>query len=116
VGNYLFERSGSEDGGGEADSSLQADVTGALRELDWVENFTLQADDGDGSVVVADVHFDPDWPDTANPEYLAEVFERFGVRIIPTPGLAVGKVVAADPLRVGTVTNDDAITLFVFDE
>jgi hypothetical protein len=116
MGNYLFERSSTEGAGDDAGSSLEDDVSGALRELDWVENFTLQSDDGDGSVVVADVHFDPDWPDTANPEYLAEVFERFGVRIIPTPSPVVGKVIAADPLRVGTVTNDDAITLFVLDD
>jgi hypothetical protein len=116
MGNYLFERSNSDEAVREPGASLEDDVTRALRELDWVEEFSLHADDGDGSVVVADVHFDPDWPDTANPEYVAEVFERFGVRTIATPAPVVGKVIPADPLRVGTVTPIDSLDLFVLDD
>ena len=117
MGNYLFERSTDEGAGSEAGNELSADVERALREFDWVENFTLQPDDGDGSVVVADVHFDPDWPDTALPELVAEVFQRFGLRTIDNPASIAGKVSAADPLRAGTVVNDDAgIDLFVFDD
>ena len=117
MGNYLFERSNAEGAGSEAGESLEMDVGRALAELDWIEQVNLHTDDGDGSVVVADVHFDPDWPDTANPEQVAEVFQRFAVRIIPGPEAAGGgKVSAADPLRVGAVTTDDALDLFVFDE
>jgi hypothetical protein len=117
MGNYLFERSSNEGAGAEAGSSLSADVDRALREFDWVEEFSLQPDDGDGSVVVADVHFDPDWPDTALPELVAEVFQRYGLRTIENPATAGSKVHAADPLRAGTAVSDDAgLDLFVFDD
>jgi hypothetical protein len=109
MGSYIFER--STDVGGSV-SGLAADVERALGELDWVENFTLRADDGDGAVVVADVHFDPDWPDQANPELVAETLQRYGLRIIEDHKDAF----AADPLRASADVGDDAIDLIVFDE
>ena len=112
MGSYIFERS-VPDGG--SISGLVADVQRALGELDWVENFAIQADDGDGSVVVADVHFDPDWPDTANPELVAETLQRYGLQIVENHKEA-GRVTAADPLRAASAVSDDAIDLFVFDE
>jgi hypothetical protein len=116
MGNYLFERNTEDGAGGEAGDSLPDDVERALAELDWVEQVALHADDGDGSVVVADVHFDPDWPDTANPDLVAEVLHRYGLRIIENPALKGVKVTAADPLRVGVAAGDDGLDLFVFDE
>lgn len=116
MGHYLFERDSEGGAGHEAGDSLPQDVERALREFDWVDEFHLQADDGDGSVVIADVRFDPDWPDTANPELVADTFHRFGLRTIAEPGAPVGKVSAADPLRASAVVGDDALDLFVFDE
>ena len=116
MGNYLFERNTDDGAGGESGSSLPDDVSRALREFDWVDEFALKADDGDGSVVVADVHFDPDWPDTANPDLVAEVFQRFGLRLIENPASPGGKVSAADPLRVGATAGDDALDLLIFDD
>jgi len=116
MGNYLFERNTDDGAGREAGGSLPDDVTAALRELDWVEQIALHAGDGDGSVVAADVHFDPDWPDTANPDLVADVFHRYGLRIIDNPALKGVKVTAADPLRVGAIAGDDGMDLFVFDE
>ena len=115
MGSYIFERSGERDEQ-EADGSLASDVEGALRELDWVENFIVRADDGDGSVVIADVHFDPDWPDTANPDLVAEVFARYQLHIIADPKAEAGRVSAADPLRASASVDDGGIDLFVFDE
>jgi hypothetical protein len=112
MGSYIFERSAADGG---SVSGLIADVERALGELDWVENFSVQADDGDGSVVVADVHFDPDWPDTANPDLVAETLQRYGLRIIENHHDA-GRVTAADPLRASAEVGDDAIDLFAFDE
>ena len=112
MGSYLFERSVAD--GGSA-SSLIADVERALGELDWVENFNVRGDDGDGSVAIADVHFDPDWPDTANPDLVAETLLRYGLQIIADHKDA-GRVTAADPLRASAVVGDDAVDLFVFDE
>ena len=112
MGSYIFER--STDVGGSV-SGLAADVERALGELDWIENFSLQADDGDGAVVVADVHFDPDWPDTANPDLVAETLQRYGLRIIENHKDA-GRVSATDPLRASASVDDGGIDLFVFDE
>lgn len=116
MGNYLFERSDAEGTGSEASESLEADVGHALDELAWVEEYFTRADDGDGAVVVADVRFDPDWPDTANPDRVADVFHRFGVRTLPHADAAAGKVSAADPLRAAAVTSDGALDLIVFDD
>ena len=112
MGSYIFERNVAE--GGSA-SALIADVERALGELDWVEEFNVRGDDGDGSVAIAEVHFDPDWPDTANPDLVAETLQRYGLRIIDSHKDA-GRVVAADPLRASAAVSDDALDLFVFDE
>ena len=114
MGSYIFERS-SDWEGQVSGSALAADVERALGELDWVEDFTLRADDGDGAVVVAVVHFDPDWPDTANPDLVAETLSRYGLRIIDAAA-AAGRVSAADPLRASASVDDGGLDLFVFDE
>jgi len=113
MGNYIFERSSDWDGQSSS-SALAADVERALAELDWVENYTVRADDGDGNVVVAEVHFDPDWPDTANPDLVAETLARYGLQRIEDATAAAG-VSAADPLRA-SASVDDGLDLFVFDE
>jgi hypothetical protein len=112
MGSYIFERTQQELGGG---ASLAADVERALAEFDWVESFSLRVDDGDGAVVLADVHFDPDWPDTANPDLVAETLARFGLRILEDHK-AQGRVQAADPLRASASVDEGGIDLFVFDE
>ena len=109
MGSYIFER--SERDGEAADPSLAADVELALAELDWVDNVSVRAGDG---VAIADVHFDPDWPDTANPDLVAEVFARYGLHIVDDHK-AAGRVSAADPLRA-SASVDDGVDLFVFDE
>ena len=109
MGSYIFERAQQDLGGG---ASLAADVERALGELDWVENFTLKTDDGDGAVVLADVHFDPDWPDQANPELVAETLQRYGLHIIEDHK----DPFTADPLRASADVGGDALDLFVFDE
>ena len=116
MGSYLFERNIDDGAGQEAGDSLAADVERALGELDWVEQFSVKVGDGDGSVVVADVLFDPDWPDTALPDLVADVFHRFGLRTIEQPGAPGGKVSAADPLRAGATAGDDALDLMIFDD
>jgi hypothetical protein len=113
MGSYIFERNGDE--GREAGAALVADVERALGELDWVETFSVRADDGDGSVVLADVHFDPDWPDTANGDLVAEVFQRHGVRTLDRSA-GGGKVSATDPLHASSEVDDGGIDLFVFNE
>ena len=113
MGSYVFERVGEWDGP-VSGSALAADVERALGELDWVEDFSVQADEDDGSAVVAVVHFDPDWPDTANPDLVAETLTRFGLQIIADPHAAAG-VSATDPLRA-SASVDDGLDLFVFDE
>jgi len=110
MGSYIFERVEGQ----EADKSLAADVELALAELDWVDSASVRSDDGDGNVAIADVHFDPDWPDTANPDLVAEVFARYNIHIIEDHRNA-GRVSAADPLRA-SASVDDGIDLFVFDE
>ena len=115
MGSYIFERTGEGDGQ-EGGNSLAADVELALAELDWVDSVVVRSDDGDGSVAIADVHFDPDWPDTANPDLVAEVFARYGVHIIADPKAGAERVSAADPLRASASVDDGGIDLFVFDE
>jgi hypothetical protein len=112
MGSYIFERTQEELGGG---ASLAADVERALAEFDWVEHFNLRVDDGDGTVVLADVHFDPDWPDTANPDLVAEILARYGVHIVDNHK-AQGRVQATDPLRASASIDDGGIDLIVFDE
>jgi len=112
MGSYLFERSAADGG---SISGLIADVERALGELDWVEEFLVRGDDGDGSIAIAEVHFDPDWPDTANPDLVAETLQRYGLHIIDSHQAGSG-VSAADPLRASAAVGDDALDLFVFDE
>jgi hypothetical protein len=97
-------------------NALRADVERALGELDWVEGVTLRPEDGDGSVVGADVQFDPDWPDTANADLVAEVFQRYSIRTIDDHSADGAKVMATDPLRASASVDDGGIDLFVFDE
>jgi hypothetical protein len=115
MGSYIFERSNADDGLGSG-AALVADVERALADLDWVENYSVRVDDGDGSVALADVHFDPDWPDTANPDLVAETLARFGLRILEDAKAAAGRVSAADPLRASASVDEGGIDLFVFDE
>jgi hypothetical protein len=112
MGSYIFERTQEELGGG---ASLAADVERALAELDWVEHVSLRVDDGDGTVVLADVHFDPDWPDTANPDLVAETLARYSLHIVDNHK-AQGRVQAADPLRASASVDEGGIDLIVFDE
>lgn len=114
MGSYLFER--AEQGIEEGSNALRADVDSALRELDWVEDLSLRDADGQPGRVYADVVFDPDWPDRANPDVVAEVFQRFGVRVIEDASAPGGKVMAADPLRASATVDDGGMDLFVFDE
>ena len=113
MGSYLFERSDPEAAAGEGGNALRADIDSALRELDWVEDLSLRDGDQPGRVY-ADVQFDPDWPDTANPDIVAEVFQRYGLHVVDQSAQA-GKVRAADPLRASESV-DDGLDLFVFDE
>ena len=53
MGNYIFERSSDWDGQSSS-SALAADVERALAELDWVENYTVRADDGGVWVISAE--------------------------------------------------------------
>jgi hypothetical protein len=114
MGSYIFERNGDRDGP-EA-GNLAADVELALAELDWVDSVTVRSGDGDGVVAIADVHFDPDWPDQANADLVAEVFSRYGIHIIEDGKSGAGKVSATDPLRASSSVDDGGIDLFVFDE
>ena len=116
MGSYLFGRA-DEGLDGEGSNALRADVDSALRELGWVEDLSLR-DAGEPGRVYAEVIFDPDWPDMANPDVVAEVFQRFGLRVIEENSAATGKakVVAADPLRASASIDDGGVDLFVFDE
>ena len=113
MGSYIFERSGERDDQ-EADHSLAADVELALGELDWVDSVVVRS--GDGGIALADVHFDPDWPDTANPDLVAEVFARYGLHIVGDGSAGAGRVSATDPLSASASVDDGGIDLFVFDE
>jgi hypothetical protein len=113
MGSYIFERSGED--ANSTGPALGRRRGARLGELDWVEEFSVRADDGDGGVVLADVHFDPDWPDTANADLVAEVFQRYGIRTLDR-GAAGGKVSATDPLHASAEVDDGGIDLFVFDE
>jgi len=115
MGSYLFERTDQQVAADEGRNALRADVESALRELDWVEDLQLRDVEQPGRVY-ADVHFDPDWPDTANPDIVAEVFLRYGLHVVEEAATAGGKVMAADPLRASAAVDEGGIDLFVFDE
>ena len=120
MGSYLFERDTSSGAGRDAGASLQDDVVRALKEIDWVEHFAIQADRSNDDVVGADVGFDEEWPDirTSNPDQVSEVFRRLGLRAIPNPALSSGKASADDPLSADAQGEGDteAFDLFEFDE
>lgn len=118
MGIYLFERCTTEGAGRDAGASLQDDVTRALREIDWVENFAIHATDGDGEVVGADVIFDEQWPDirSSNPDQVSEVFHRLGLRTIANPAASSNQLSADDPLSTTAVVDVEALNLFEFDE
>jgi hypothetical protein len=111
MGSYIFERNGERDG--QEAGNLAADVELALAELAWVDSVSVRS--GDGVSAVADVHFDPDWPDQANADLAAEVFARYGIHIVDANKNA-GKVSATDPLHASASVDDGGIDLFVFDE
>ena len=108
MGTYTFQRCNDTSASPEAGDSLQADVIKALREIDWVENFTVRAD-GSDELVGVDVVFDEQWPDirTANPDQVSEVFDRLGLRTVANSSLSNGKLSADDPLSVGEASGGD---------
>lgn len=119
MGIYLFERCTSDGAGREAGHSLREDVSRALEEIDWVENFTLRTDGGDDEMVSADVVFDEQWPDvrTSNPHQVSEVFHRLGLRTIANPALSASQVSTDDPLSMEAPGDDDStLDLFDFDD
>jgi hypothetical protein len=120
MGTYLFERCTTDGAGRDAGSSLHDDVATALKEIDWVENFSIHAADGDDSVVGADVIFDEQWPDikTSNPDQVSEVFHRLGLRTIANQALASRQLSADDPLSAESsgAIDLEATDLFEFGE
>lgn len=110
MGTYRFERLLDTGAGRDASASLEDDVGRALQEIDWVEDFSIQADASDENLVCADLRFEADWPDarSANPDLVAAVFRRFGLRTLPNPAVAAGKTVAADPLSAEADDEDEA--------
>ena len=73
MGTYRFERLLDSGAGRDASASLEDDVGRALQEIDWVEDFSIQADASDENLVCADLRFEADWPDarSANPDLVA---------------------------------------------
>jgi hypothetical protein len=110
MGMYRFERQLGSGAGRDASACLEDDVGRALQEIDWVEDFSIQADASDETQVCADLRFEVDWPDAraANPDLVAAVFRRFGLRTLPNPAVIAGRTVAADPLSADADNADDA--------
>ncbi|MEO7251275.1 MAG: hypothetical protein ABIW30_01565 [Arenimonas sp.] len=108
MGTYTFQRSDDTSASPDAGDSLQSDVITALREIDWVESFTLHADSSNETVSV-DIVFDEQWPDirTANPDQVSEVFDRLGLRTVANPSLSNSKLSADDPLSVQEASGGD---------
>lgn len=117
MGTYLFERSTEAGAGRDAGASLFADVSQALREIDWVESFNLRADGREDGLVAIDVVFDEQWPDirTSNPDQAGEVFHRLGLRTIADPSRSRDKVSADDPLGVAEPMDEDLESQLLFD-
>lgn len=117
MGTYLFERHADDGAGREAGASLSDDVASALRQIDWVDRFTVHAGDAD-DVVRVDVVFDEEWPDlrASEPGFVANVFHRLGLRTIPNPALAHTQT--DDPLGASSPSDDDpeSMDLFLFEE
>lgn len=116
MGTYRFERQLEQGAGRDAGASLEDDVSRALQEIDWVEDFSIQAFDSNEALVSADVRFEADWPDarSANPDLVASVFRRYGLRTLANPAFAGGKAVAADPLSADTEDEDEADEIGTF--
>lgn len=116
MGSYRFERHPDQDAGRDAGASLEDDVSRALQEIDWVEDFCIQADASNESLVSADVQFEADWPDAraANPDQVAAVFRRYRLRTLGNPASASGRAVAADPLSADAEDEDDADEIGTF--
>jgi len=62
MGNYRFERDNPDGGDAGELVSLEDDVERALAEIDWVERFTVHADQSDDTLVSVDCIFDEDLP------------------------------------------------------
>lgn len=123
MGNYRFERD-NPDGGDAGDLvSLEDDVERALAEIDWVERFTVHADQSDDTLVSVDVIFDEDWPDlvAGNPGLVADVFKRHGLRALPrAPGAGL-QGATADPLSTDVTVDEldasaEGLDLFQFED
>jgi hypothetical protein len=121
MGRYLFERYTDDGAAPDAGPSLHDDVAKALKEIDWVDQFTLQDADGDDDVIAADISFDEEWPDirTSNPDQVALVFHRFGLRTISSPAQSGNPGSTDDPLSLseGVDLEDDGegLEMFSFD-
>lgn len=116
MGTYRFERSLDDGAGRDAGGNLEDDVSRALQEIDWVDHYAIRADASNDELVSVDVYFEEDWPDTraSNPEQVALVFRRLGVRTLPNPELKVAKTAATDPLSAEPIVDDDAEDLDVY--
>lgn len=122
MGTYLFERHTGDGAGRDATASLPADVASALRQVDWVEDFTLRKEEVDDGLVVVDVVFDEDWPDlrASYPDQVASLFSRYGLRLLANPLLTGRASESDDPLAPiaapASAADDTAIDLFQFDD
>jgi len=114
MGTYLFERHTDDGAGGDAGASLGDDVARALEQIHWVDHFTVHA--GDGDILRVDVMFDDEWPElrASEPEYVATLFHRFGLRTIPNPAFA--DIQADDPLAASLPRDDgsESMDMFLF--
>jgi hypothetical protein len=119
MGTYLFERHATDGAGSEATASLGEDVASALRQIDWVDHFYVHPDDGE-DVVRVDVMFDEEWPElrASYPGFVASVFHRLGVRVIPNPVQSLDGSRVTDPLGSEPPSGDDAesMDLFLFED
>jgi len=102
MGNYRFERDSDEDSSLVPLVSLEDDVERALGEIDWVERFTVLADQSDETLVSVDIVFDEDWPDLSisSPGLVAGVFQRHHLRVLPRPQGSGLQGSTADPLSI----------------
>lgn len=116
MGTYRFERHLDDGAGREAGGNLEDDVSRALQEIDWVDHYAIRADASNEELVSVDVYFEEDWPDAraANPEQVALVFRRLGLRTLPNPALTIAKTAATDPLSAEPIGDDDAEDLDVY--
>ena len=117
MGIYLFERSTEAGAGRDAGASLWGDISLALREIDWVDSFSLRADGREDGLLAVDILFESEWPDirTGNPDQVGEVFHRLGLRTIANPTQSRDQVSADDPLGVAGPVDEDLESLLEFD-